>query len=92
MLAHLDGGQPPERTAVTWPGGAAAVARIRELAGRWRTTLCAMETADLERSSSFPWDADTGHTVADTVLWLHVELTKNVAEIGQLRLLRAVSR
>jgi hypothetical protein len=29
--------------------------------------------------------------VADTTLWLHVELTKNAAEIGQLRMLRAVA-
>ncbi len=89
--AHLDGAQPPERADVTWPGGAASVSRIRELAGHYRATLQSLTAADLERGSAFPWGADTGHTVADTVLWLHVELTKNVAEIGQLRLLRAAS-
>ncbi len=40
----------------------------------------------------FPWDDDAGRTVADTVLWVTVELTKNIAEIGQLRLLRAAGR
>jgi hypothetical protein len=33
------------------------------------------------------WRPDWADT--DTVLWVAVELTKNVAEIGQLRLLRA---
>ena len=33
-----------------------------------------------------------GYTVAHTVLWVNIELTKNVAEIGQLRLLRAAVR
>ena len=33
--------------------------------------------------------AYAGLAVADTVLWVTVELTKNAAEIGQLRLLRA---
>lgn len=91
-LAHLDGVEPPARTDVTWPGGAAAVSRIRELAGRWRATVESLTAADLERNSAFPWGADSGRTVADSVLWLHVELTKNAAEIGQLRMLRAVSR
>jgi hypothetical protein len=91
-LAHLDGEEPPDRTEVTWPGGAVAVARIRELADRYRATIGRLTATDLERPSAFPWGSDSGRTVADTVLWLHVELTKNVAEIGQLRLLRAVSR
>ncbi|WP_193047433.1 DinB family protein [Mycolicibacterium baixiangningiae] len=91
-LAHLHGDDVPDRTDVTWPGGAAAVTRIRGLAQRWRATLGALTVDDLERPSAFPWGADSGRTVADTVLWLHVELTKNAAEIGQLRLLRAASR
>ncbi|BBY15532.1 DinB family protein [Mycolicibacterium litorale] len=91
-LAHLDGEPVPDRTEVTWPGGAAVVARIRELAERWRAILDQLTAADLDRPSAFPWGPDSGRTVADTALWLHVELTKNVAEIGQLRLLRAVSR
>ncbi|KUI29586.1 damage-inducible protein DinB [Mycobacterium sp. IS-1742] len=90
-LAHLDGDEPPGRTDITWPGGAAAVSRITELSTRWRAVLDRLTTADLEHPSAFPWGADGERTVADTVLWLHVELTKNVAEIGQLRMLRAVS-
>ncbi|WP_163891476.1 DinB family protein [Mycolicibacterium hippocampi] len=45
----------------------------------------------LTAPTTFPWDAGSGRTVADTVLWVAVELTKNVSELGQLRLLRAVT-
>ncbi|MBO0676314.1 DinB family protein [Mycolicibacterium sp. S2-37] len=87
--AHLAGDTPPDRTEVTWPGSAEAVAALRDLAHGWRTTLAAMTTADLQRPAPFPWGADSGRTVEDMVLWAHVELTKNIAEIGLLRLLRA---
>jgi hypothetical protein len=75
---------------VTWAGsGLAAVARIRALAELWRNLLSGMTAADLARRSTFPWRVDDGRTVADTALWVAVELTKNASEIGQLRLLRA---
>jgi DinB superfamily len=73
-LAHATGEVAPDRAQVFWPGtGAAAVARIRELADAWRPVLSRL--ADTER--------------APTAAWLNVELMKNVAEIGQLRLIRA---
>ncbi len=88
-IDHLTGATPGDRTDVAWPGsGAAAVSRLRELAARWRELLT---TTDLAAPSSFPWGGDGGRTVAHTVLWVNVELTKNIAEIGQLRLLRAAS-
>jgi hypothetical protein len=37
----------------------------------------------------FPWPNDPEHSIAHMVGWVNVELTKNSAEIGQLRLLRA---
>jgi DinB family protein len=75
---------------VTWAGsGSAAVARIRTLAELWRNLLAGMTAADLARASGFPWRIDDGRTVADTALWVAVELTKNASEIGQLRLLHA---
>jgi DinB family protein len=87
---HLTGATPRDRTDVTWPGnGPAAVARLRELARRWRELLEGMTADDLARPSALPWGADSGRTVAQTVLWANVELTKNISEIGQLRLLRA---
>jgi hypothetical protein len=89
---HLTGAAPRSLTDVMWPGeGAAVVSRIRNLAGRWRELLAKLNADELTRPSSFPWGADAGQTVAHTALWLNIELTKNISEIGQLRLLRAAS-
>lgn len=89
-IDHLSGATPRARTDVNWPGsGAAAVARLRDLAGRWRELLESLTTADLAQPSAFPWEADAGRTAQHTALWVNVELTKNIAEIGQLRLLRS---
>ena len=86
-IAACEGQPVPDPASITWPGnGAAAVARIRDLAQHWRNTL---SQSDFTAAAAFPWGADAGRTVADTVLWVTVELTKNAAEIGQLRLLRA---
>jgi DinB family protein len=92
-LDHLDGRPPRAREDVVWPGtGEQAVARVRELAARWRHAIIGLTVEDLQRPSSFPWPLDAGRTVEHTALWVNVELTKNVSEIGQLRLIRAVSR
>ncbi|PRC41968.1 DinB family protein [Mycobacterium sp. ITM-2017-0098] len=84
-------GRVPRGAAdVTWAGsGSAAVARLRDLADEWRKLLATMSSVTLAEPVAFPWGAEDGRTVADTVLWVTVELTKNSAEIGQLRLLRA---
>ena len=92
-IDHLSGRTPRERTDVTWAGtGAEAVSRLRALRGQWRELLAGLSPADLEQPSPFPWGSDSGYTVAHTVLWVNIELTKNVAEIGQLRLLRAAAQ
>ena len=86
----LEGRIPVGAADVTWAGsGSAAAERIRVLAERWRNLLADMSSADLARAAAFPWRIEDGRTVADTVLWVAVELTKNASEIGQLRLLRA---
>lgn len=86
-INHLTGEPACAPGALAWPGeGAAAVARLRRLADRWREVLA---DVDPNAPSAFPWGEDSGHTVAHTALWVNVELTKNVAEIGQLRLIRA---
>jgi hypothetical protein len=90
--ASLTGDVPPEPAVIEWRGGADAIRRIRGFAERWRSTLAALTPRDLEVASLFPWGPDAERTVEDTVLWLNVELTKNAAEIGQLRLLRAARR
>lgn len=92
-IDHLSGRTPRERADVTWAGsGAAAVADLRALAVQWRELLTGLADNDLAQPSSFPWGSGSGYTVAHTALWVNIELTKNFAEIGQLRLLRAASR
>ncbi|WP_422741292.1 hypothetical protein ACN27B_20490 [Micromonospora sp. WMMD754] len=51
--------------------------------------LDGLTEVDLARPSAYPWPGDAGLTVAHLVAWVNVELMKNAAEIGQLRLLRA---
>ncbi|MGV0744679.1 DinB family protein [Mycolicibacterium sp. XJ870] len=89
-LADVNGRPVPERAEIDWPGSAASVERIRALGAQWGDLLASSTLTDLTAPSAFPWGADSGRTVADTIMWLHVELTKNAAEIGQLRMLRAV--
>jgi hypothetical protein len=89
-IDHLTGTTPRQRADITWPGtGAAAVAELRALAARWRALVASLSADDLVRESAYPWGPDTDHTVTHTALWVNVELTKNISEIGQLRLLRA---
>jgi len=87
---QLRGRPPPAREHITWPGqGNAAITHLRQLSDNWRTLVAQLDDDDLHRPSSFPWHPDTGHTVTHTAMWVNVELTKNITEIGQLRLTRA---
>ncbi|MFF5883671.1 DinB family protein [Streptomyces sp. NPDC014603] len=91
-LDHLQGREPRERTTVVWPGaGAPTVDWLRSLRTEWLTALDRLTEADLDATAPFPWPSDPAHTVADMLAWANAELMKNVAEIGQLRLLRASS-
>ncbi|GAB3061490.1 DinB family protein [Micromonospora schwarzwaldensis] len=89
---HL--GQRParQRDDVVWPGpGEETISWLRGLRTEWTDGLGRLTAADLARPAAFPWSADAGLTVAHLVGWVNAELMKNVAEIGQLRLLRAAS-
>ncbi|MFD6223279.1 DinB family protein [Nocardia asteroides] len=87
---HVRGRTPRERTAVRWPGpGPQTIDWLRQLRADWLDVLAALDDADLDATSAYPWPADAGLTVAHLVSWVDAELMKNVAEIGQLRLLRA---
>lgn len=88
--AALDAAQGRPRSELQWSGtGAAAVARIRELAVQWRALLADLDEPALSRPVPYPWDPPK--TLAHLVSWVNIELTKNIAEIGQLRLLRAAT-
>lgn len=90
---HLEGRPPRDRTAVEWPGDTAAtVAWLRGLHDSYVAALARLDEPDLDRPAPFPWPPGSGRTVGDMVGWVVVELTKNAAEIGQLRLLRAAGR
>lgn len=41
-----------------------------------------------DRPAPYPWLEGSDRTVADSVAWVNAELMKNVAEIGQPRMLR----
>lgn len=91
-IDHLHGRTPRERTDVLWPGGAAATVEwIRGLRAEWVDVLAGLTEDDLDAVATFPWQGDPAYTVGHTIAWVNTELTKNAAEIGQLRLLRAAT-
>ncbi|MDI3421149.1 DinB family protein [Streptomyces luteolus] len=91
-LAHLRGTTPPEPLDVEWPGpGLPAVEWLGGLRTEWLAGLEAASGDGWDEPAAFPWPREAGRTIADLVAWVNVELTKNAAEIGQLRLLRAVA-
>lgn len=88
-LDHLRDRQPRERTDVEWPGGRDAVVEwLRGLRREWLAVLARLTDDTLDAAATFPWSDDPEKTVAHTVAWVNAELMKNIAEIGQLRLLR----
>ncbi|MFI5796615.1 DinB family protein [Streptomyces sp. NPDC051677] len=90
---HLLGRPPRERSEVRWPGaGDCAVAWLRGLREEWTAAVEGLSDADLDRTAPFPWSSDPEYTVSHLLAWANAELMKNVAEIGQLRLLRAASQ
>ncbi|GAA2274201.1 DNA damage-inducible protein DinB [Streptomyces ruber] len=90
---HASGRPPRDRSDIAWPGeGEATVTWLRGLRQDWSQALDRLTDEDLDRAASFPWQDDGEHTVAHMAAWVNAELMKNVAEIGELRLLRAASR
>lgn len=79
-----------DRAAMRWAGtGDAALARIRTLASQWHEVLAGASDHALATEVPYPWDPPK--TLAHLASWVNVELTKNIAELGQLRLLRAAT-
>lgn len=86
LQAKLDGQTPPGHEETTWPGSAeATVARLEELAQAWQTLLAGLSVAELDKPLAYPWPEP--RPLRDALAWANVELMKNVAEIGYVRLL-----
>lgn len=89
-LECLDGDVAAMRTTKHWPGSALGAVRwLNDLHDRWRERLRSMTDADLDSTdltAQLPWGA--GMTLGDVAGWVNVELTKNVAELGSLRILQ----
>jgi hypothetical protein len=91
-LAHATATPVPGREEIAWPGSAeATVARLHRLRTDWLALLERLTPEDLGRTAPFPWQNRPDRTVAHMIGWVNVELMKNTAEIGQLRLLRLAS-
>ncbi|GAB2863289.1 DinB family protein [Actinocorallia aurea] len=82
------GAGAPGRAEIAWPGSAdAAAAWLRGLAAEWRERLAEVSDAELDGRTVTLFGLD--RTLAQAAAWVSVELVKNVAEIGSLRLLHA---
>ncbi|WP_326691876.1 MULTISPECIES: DinB family protein [unclassified Streptomyces] len=91
-LDHARGRTPRERAEVVWPGpGEAGVEWLRGLRAEWTAALEELGEEEWQATAAFPQQNDPEYTVAHMVAWVNAELMKNVAEIGQLRMLRAAS-
>ncbi|WP_063780789.1 DinB family protein [Nonomuraea sp. SBT364] len=74
--------------ATPWPGGAAAaVTWLTGCHDRWLGALESLSPADLDSAERSGWFADGTHSLGHVAAWVNVELMKNAAEIGNLRLL-----
>ena len=89
-LAHLRHVPAPHRRNVAWPGDVnSTVTWLHQIHLEW---LDALQTCpDLEAPSAFPWESGFGFSRADMCAWVAIELTKNAAELGQLKLIRRAS-
>lgn len=86
---HSFGDHRLTRTDIDWPGSAAAaIDWIRECHRRWVEGLDSLTDAALDSSEFGTWPYGEGQPFVRTVAWVNLELMKNTAEIGQLRMLR----
>jgi hypothetical protein len=91
-IVHATGRPVPDRTDVTWPGSVdAARTWLADLHKQWNGVLDGLTDADLSAQATFPWSSRPDRTVADMVAWVNIELMKNAAEVGQLRIARSAA-
>jgi hypothetical protein len=76
---------------VAWPGSTAdTVQRLEALSTEWADVLSSLKDGDLERPFAYPWTEPRPLRIA--LAWANVELMKNIAEIGYVRILFEASR
>ncbi|WP_062214143.1 DinB family protein [Streptomyces sp. NBRC 109706] len=91
-MDHARGRTPREREEIHWPGpGEPTIAWLRALRDEWLDILGGLDPSALAAPVTFPWGEDSPYTGAHQLAWVNTELTKNAAEIGQLRLLRTAA-
>lgn len=92
-LADVHGRPLPSRTDVGWvPDPDRIRTTLADLRTAWSEVLTEATEAELAAPSGHPWPADAGRSRSDQFAWVTVEHTKNVAEIGQLLMLRRAGR
>lgn len=91
-IDHARQRTPRERGEIGWPGDVAGVVEwLRGLRVEWLAVLDQVTDAELDVTAPFPWTDEPELTVTHMIGWVNAELMKNVAEIGQLRLIRTAS-
>ena len=91
MLDHSFGDATLTRESVAWPGSAEGVrAEIDRLASTWLSVLNRTTSAELRITEQTRWPF-RDRPFGDLIAWANMELTKNAAEIGYARFLRAVA-
>jgi hypothetical protein len=91
VLDHSFGPGSLRRETIGWPGTGDGVGEwLRGLEGRWRAALDGLTAAELRSSRRTHWPF-RDRPFGDVVAWVNIELTKNAAEIGYARFLRAAA-
>ncbi|WP_152363052.1 DinB family protein [Microlunatus speluncae] len=88
-LADVQGRPAPAHSDVDWqPDPDRIRTALAALRTAWSEVLTTTSDADLDVPSGYPWPADAGRSRRDQFAWVTIEHTKNVAELGQLMMLR----
>ena len=90
VLDHSTRNGTLSREQILWPGSAGGVIEwLGRLQAEWREMLDGLTDLDLRSAQRTRWPFQD-RPFGDVVAWVNVELTKNAAEIGYARFLRAV--
>lgn len=89
VIDHSFGAGTATRESIAWPGSADGVREsVNRLHGQWLDHLAALSDEEWAACDRTRWPM-RDRPFAGVVAWLNIELTKNSAEIGYTRFLRA---